>query len=314
VRRCLAMSLELTADRVVVWFSRNRDRFRHLALIVALTLFAGGLFLSLRANPDILDRLSLLPILTILFVTYPLGMVITAADFHVMARISGFSVGFWAAIRISLYSNAANMLPIPGSLAVRMGALKVHGATLRRSGGLIILFTLIWGGIAFCYSAAWLAMQAPLELSKGLGLIGLAVLAGCALFAYRLRVPPSLFLAAALCRFSLVVAESFALMMAMHSVGVMAEYHQTAILVIASFLSSVVPAGIGVRETIIAILSPIAGIDPGTGFLAATASRIAGMTFLATLSAILYAVSRRNSTGRTRPPHRSFRPKLPASR
>lgn len=291
----LAVSFAGTYDRIVAWLSLKRDRLRRVGLLIALTLFAGGLFLSVRANPNILDQLSIWPILALLFLTLPLGFAISAADFQVMARMSGFSVGFWPALRIILYSNAANMLPIPGSLTVRLGALKVYGATLRRSGGLIVVFTLLWGGIAFCFSAAWLAMQAPLELSIGFGLIGVAILAGCTFIAFRMRLSPRLLLAAASCRFGLVVVEAFALMMAMRSVGVGAEYHQTAILVVAPFLSSVVPSGVGVRETIIAVLSPIADINAASGFLAATAARVAGMAFLAALTLILYAATRRNS-------------------
>ncbi|MDX1422338.1 MAG: hypothetical protein R3322_04310 [Kiloniellales bacterium] len=287
------MSLALTVDRVVLWCSLNRDGLRRVGLIAALALFAGGLFLSIRANPDVLGQLSVAPLLVLLCVALPIGLALSAADFQVMGAMSSCRVGFWPAVRICLYSRAANMLPIPGSLAVRMGALKVHGVTFRRSGGLIILFTLIWGGIGFCFSALWLALQAPWELSAIFGLIGLAILAGCTYFAHRTGLSLPLFLAAAVYRFGLVVVEAYALMMGIHAIGAAAEYQQAAILVVASFLSSVVPAGIGVRETLIAILSPMAGIDPATGFLAATTTRIVGMAFLALLTAISYAASRR---------------------
>lgn len=285
--------LHLQTGSAIAWLSLHRAMLKRLGLGVALCLFAGGLFLSLRANPDILGHLRAGPLLIIFSVTLPAGMALSALDFQVLARLSGATIGFWSAVQVNIYSRAANMLPIPGSIAVRMAVLKGHGTAFHRSGGLILLMTAIWGGIGFCFSAAWLAIQAPPALAGAFAAIGIAILTACAVVAHRKRLDWPLLSQAAGLRFALVVVEALALMLALRAIGVDAGYHQTAILVVASFMAGIVPAGIGVRETLIALLAPIAGIDPATGFLAATAARITGMTFLAICATIGLTLARR---------------------
>ena len=275
-------------EHAFTWLAEQRARLHRVALVIALLLFAGGLFLSLRANPDILSRADPVPLLGLVLITLPLGLALNALDFQVMARICEARVGFWPAFRISVYSRAANMLPIPGSMAVRMGVLKAHGVTFRRGGGLILLFTLIYGAMGFCYSAVWLSFQAPVLLAAAFGVTGTAMLGLAAVLVDRAMIAwPQITRAAAL-RLGIVAMDALALMFALHAVGVAIGYEKTAILVVAGFLASLFPAGIGIKESVVALLSPIAGIDPAAGFLAAAAARVVSTGFLATLAATSY--------------------------
>ena len=282
------------AARLADLFSRNRRRFKSIALVLALALFCGGLIISLQASPDIWARIRIGPLLVILLVATPVGLAINAMDFQVLARLSGVDVRFRQAVEIAVYTRAANMLPIPGSMAVRMAALKSRGATFKRSGGLIFLLTVIWGGVGFCFSGAWLAVQAPPVFSVSFTMIGVAMLTGCAMAVRRFRLDPVVVLQAAGLRFLAIALDALVLMIAVWAVGAEAAYHQTAILVVSSFVASVAPAGLGVRETIIALLSPIAGIDAATGFLAGAVVRFAGMAFLAACSLVMAVLSRRS--------------------
>ena len=282
------------AARLAAWFSRHKKRVKSIGLVVALALFCGGLIISLQASPDIWARIRIGPLLAILLVATPVGLAINAMDFQVLARLSGVHVRFWPAVEIAIYTRAANMLPIPGSMAVRMAALKGRGATFKRSGGLIFLLTVIWGGVGFCFSGAWLAVQAPLVFSASFTAIGVAMLAGCCVAVRRFRLDPFIVSQATGLRFLAIALDALVLMVAVWAVGADAAYHQTAILVVSSFVASIAPAGLGVRETIIAILSPIAGIDPATGFLAGAAVRFASMAFLAACSLALVVANRGN--------------------
>ncbi len=282
----LVSTLSRYAGHAFAWVSKNKLKLKPIAMLAALSLFCVGLFLSLRFSPDILGRIEIGPLLVILLITLPVGLMINAADFQVMAHLSGVTVKFRSAVEIVLYSRAASLLPIPGSFAVRMTVLKAKGATFKRSGGLMFLFTAIWGGIGFCFSAAWLTFQAPLFLTVAFATIGLALLSACYWFVHRTKMELHSVLTAAVLRFALIALEAITLMMAVRAIGVDAQYHQTAILVVAPFLAGIVPAGFGVRETLIALLAPIAGIDPATGFLAGVAARVSGMAFLATCSIV----------------------------
>lgn len=274
------------------WVSAHKRQLKPIAMLAALTLFCVGLFLSLRASPDILQRIQIGPLLIIILGTLPAGLALSAMDFQAMARLSNVKVRFWSAAEVVLYSRAASLLPVPGSFAVRMTVLKAQGATFKRSGGLMFLFTALWGGIGFCFSAAWLSFQAPLLLTTVFLAVGLGILAICSWFVQKSKFDWRIASRAAVLRFGLIALEALTLMFAVQSVGVEVEYYQTAILVVAPFLAGVVPAGIGVRETIIAALSPIAGIDPVTGFLAATAARLSGMAFLVVCALSAFIIRR----------------------
>ncbi len=279
-------------DRCRAWLAPRKQALKKIALGVALVLFTGGLVLSLRATPDIMDRIRLAPFVIMTAALLPAGVAMSAADFQILARLSGVRVKFRQALEITLYSRAANMLPIPGSMAVRMAVLKASGATFVRSGGLMALFTGIWGGAGFCFSALWLFGQAPALYAWIFAAVGAAILAGCWIAVRWSRLDLHLVSLSAALRVAMIVLEALVLMMAVQAVGVDAHYHQTAILVVASFIASVVPAGLGVRETLMAALAPIAGIDPATGFLAGAAARLAGMASLALLSVIAIAARR----------------------
>ncbi len=274
---------ELSA-RAQDWVVRRKGRLRSIALIAAIILFIVGLALSLKATPDLLERLRLWPLLIVLFLIIPVTIVLSALDFQLLAKLSGARAGFWRAAEVVIYTRAANMLPIPGSIAVRMAVLKGAGTTFRRSGGLMVLFTLIWGGIGFCYSAFWLSVQGILSFASAFTFVGLLILTACIVLARRFRAEPSGLVGAALLRFGMIALEAMALVYALEGVGVSANYEQSAILVVASFSASVVPVGLGVRETLIAALAPVAGIDPASGFLAAAIVRFLAMSFLALTS------------------------------
>jgi hypothetical protein len=274
------------------WLSRYRERMKPVLMFLALALFCGGLYLSLHARPDMLNALQLRPLLLIFFLSLPAGMVVSAFDFQLLARLSDAKVPFWRAGEIVVFTRAANMLPIPGSFAVRMAALKVRGVTLLRSGKLMLVFTIIWAGMGFAFSAFWLAMQTLWLPAFFFGAIGGAFLWGASYSGTRLSIAPADLLKIALLRFALVALDAFSLLFALQALSLDVSYQQTAILVAAGFVSFLVPAGIGVRETAIAILSPLAGIDPASGFLAASLSRITGMTFLALCASASLLASR----------------------
>ncbi len=278
--------------QVFRWVTAHKGQLKPIAMLAALTLFCVGLFLSLRASPDILQRIQIGPLLIIILGTLPAGLALSAMDFQAMARLSDVKVRFWSAAEVVLYSRAASLLPVPGSFAVRMTVLKAQGATFKRSGGLMFLFTALWGGIGFCFSAAWLSFQAPLLLTAVFLAVGLGILVVCCWFVRKSKFDWRIASRAAMLRFGLIALEALTLMFAVQSVGVNVEYYQTAILVVAPFLAGVVPAGIGVRETIIAALSPIAGIDPVAGFLAATAARLSGMAFLVVCALSAFIIRR----------------------
>jgi len=184
-------------------------------------------------------------------------------------------------------------------MAVRVGVLKSHGVTLRRGSGLAIMFTVIFGGMGFLYSAVWLAIQSYNLLALSFAAVSALLLAACMVYARHFRLPWGLVSATSLIRLGLVATDALNLLLALSAIGISAKYQQTAILVVAGFLASFVPAGIGIREAVVAALAPIAAIDPASGFLAATIARICSMAFLAMCAGIAYLTTYRAMTARS---------------
>ena len=273
-------------ERTVDWARARRRRIRPVALGIALALFFGGLVLSVAARPETLVRVDPLPLLLVAFGTLPLSLLLGALDFRLMARLAGVQVGYAVAIETVLYSRALNLLPVPGSLTVRLAVLKGSGATLARAGGLSLLFTAVWAGLGLCFSAIFLSSHAP-WLAGGFAVVGTGLLAICALAGRTRGVGGQAFLAISALRLGFVVIEATTLLLGLRALGVSADFGQSAILVAASSITTLFPAGIGVRETLVAALAPLAGIPAAVGFLAAAALRGVGLAFLAICAGVM---------------------------
>lgn len=288
----IAADLSHYGSRLRDWLACHRARIKPVLMTLAVLLFCGGLFLSLRATPEFLDTVRIRPLILITLCLVPCVLFICALDFQMLARLCGVKAPLLSALEVIIYTHAANMLPIPGSITVRLAALKARGVALQRSGGVMLLFTLLWCSAAFCYSAAWLAFQAPMMIAAPFAATGFALLVFCVVAISRFRLDPKAMALVGGLRFSLVAFDALILLVAVHAVGGEAAYQQTAILVVSSCVASIVPAGIGVRETVIAMLAPFAGIDPATGFLAGAAARFSAMAFLAVASVFIMAARR----------------------
>jgi uncharacterized membrane protein YbhN (UPF0104 family) len=214
-----------------------------------------------------------------------------------MTRLGGREVGWPAAFEVSVYTSAANMLPLPGGVLTRIAALRGLGIGVGRGSLLTLLGLGLWGGVAFVFSGAWLlrggeAGAGAAFLAIGAALLGPA-LAGC----LRMTRDPRLLAGLLLVRLGSIGLEAARMALAIRALGAAIAFEEASIFVVASFLGTVVsiaPAGLGVREAVVAGLSPFVGVDPALGFLAATVNRAVGMAGLAvTASALLRIQARR---------------------
>lgn len=273
------------ADRGFEVLRKHQTRLRPLLIWGSLCLFCVGVGVSIWARPDLLTAPDLIPTAALVVAAMPLGLYLSVLDFQAMGRLSGVRVPTGAALEVVIASRAANTLPVPGSILVRIAALKAHGVTFKRSGGLSVLLTFIWGGGGFLFSGACLMLGGHALIGGGFLLVSAALLAGCFMFGMRGALSPRGLLHAAGLRFLLVALEAGILFLALQALRIDVGYGQAGVLAVSSFLAIVVPAGLGVKETIIALLSPIAGIAPTEGFLAAAFMRIIGLGVLALVTA-----------------------------
>lgn len=115
-----------------------------------------------------------------------------------------------------------------------------------------------------------------------------AALAICAVIFYQMSTQWSHVGQMVLIRATLLVIEAARLMIGTWAFGVSIDFLAASAFSTSSFVGttiSIVPAGLGLREALVALLSPLVGLDPAIGFLAAAVNRLAGMLGL-TLAAV----------------------------
>jgi len=284
---------------VIQWASARRERLQKVGLALAVGLFAGGIALSLWARPDLVFQLNPLPLLVILLLVNPVGMTLSTVEFRLIGRAAGAGIGWRTALLTIIYSRAAKMLPLPGGFVTRLAALRAHDIPLHTGSLLILVFTGVWGTLAFVYSGLWLVASDQLLVGGAFLLVALCGAAvSAALMMWRVSIPASVLTRVAAVRTGALVAESITFMLALWALGVPAGFEQAAAFVVGAFIGvvvSVVPAGLGIKEGAVALLAPLVGLDAATAFLAAALTRLVGMTWLVIVSGLVYVIKPRES-------------------
>jgi hypothetical protein len=292
------MTMSLQAGRAVTWLALRRDRLRRAGLVGSLAVFGFGLVLALEGAAPAVADVRAVPLLALLLVCVPVQQLLNAAEFAVMARYGGRDVGWRPALEVSLHTSAANLLPLPGGALTRVAALRGLGLPLRHGTALVAIGFGAWGGIAFAVSGAWLTGHGAPWTGLGLLMAGVVLLGSSAATSLRLNADRRLFVRLLAVRLATVLLEAVRMALALNALGTAIGLDRASIFVIASFLGSLVsiaPAGLGVREAVVAALAPLVGVDPAAGFLAATLNRAAGLVGLAAAAALLLVVQRRRS-------------------
>lgn len=286
--------LPLILDKALRWAGERRDRLRGYGLAAALLIFLGGLYWAITSIPDLPSRLRYEPILALLAVGAPIGVLLNAIELHAISRIAGGPMRWRTALEISLYSSAANMLPLPGGTIAKLAAMKGHGVGYGRGSIMIALTYAVWGGLAFLYSAGalyWLGQVrlAAVFVLAGIVLLGLCA-AGFARFAQWRLVG-----IVALARLVSFPLEALRYMLAMMAIGTALDFAQGSVLVIASFVGSaamIFPSGLGVGETVVALLATAIAVDAAIGFLGAAIGRAVWMTGLTLMTGLVLIANR----------------------
>jgi hypothetical protein len=213
-----------------------------------------------------------------------------ATEFHLMSRVAGIRIGYVESLETTIYASAANMLPIPGGLIARIAALKMRGTTIRASSVITVLFAGVWGGVAFCYAGVWFLIVGQYALGGMSTGTGICFLGLCFFVAIRLRVHSSLLTQAIAIRLAATVLGIVRQMLAIWSLGIAIGFGEGSVFAISGFVGnamSIVPAGLGIREFVVAALSHLIALPATVGFLSAVVNRMVDMVGLAALAALL---------------------------
>lgn len=254
-----------------------RATWRKPLLVLAVLLFAGGSVYAVHDSGLRPEDLRAAPLLVLVLAVMPATLAYSAVNMMLMAHAARVPLSFREGVRISVFAQVAELLPIPGGALVRTAALKRAGTTTAKGAELVITFAVLWiacGGIGAGLALGHIGWPAHL-LAGGSACVALAI-AGWLAWRHGLRVA----LAATGLRLSGVALVAWRLALAFAAIGTALPLLDSAAFAFAAILgsaASIVPAGLGISEALSALLARPGGVDPAAAFLAAALSRLLGL-------------------------------------
>ena len=252
-----------------------------LFAFISIAIFLIGLIYSVKQiKLDLMINLNILNVsglLTLILIT----LFINTIRLYINARALKSSLNFYECLKISTYSSAINMIPfpLPGGLLYRASNLINNGATSNQVGlrifinYLLILFTSLLLGIGlfsissdnylfFFYTILFLySLVAFYFVSLSTPIFGIAI---------------------CIIELLAIAVDAFRIIFCFSIIGFNIELFQGVLLTISAILGStisIIPAGLGVREIIAALIAPFIDISPESAFIAISVNRIFAIAF-----------------------------------
>lgn len=263
----------------------ENDCFRVFSFRIAFFSFFIGIIWALTRDSGLLDRISWIS-LTLVFALTPLSFGISVVRLRISARLADSCIGYMEALRVSVLSAAANMLPLPAGAAIRVAALKTMGNSYRKCVSATLLVILVWVAVSAVCAGLILYWQGIREWGGTFLVMGSSI-GLAAVFKFVSRGKTRLLLVLILTELVNIAVTGLRMMFAFHAIGIGATVPQSVVVVQSSVMGSlvgIVPSGLGIAEAAAAILAAVVGIAPEAGFLAASANRIVGWVVVASLA------------------------------
>ena len=265
-------------------------------LIVALGLFLLFTFLAFRSLPPIEDpRWEL--ILVAGLVCVPVITALNALEYRVMAHFANHHPPPLEIMQVSVMGSAANLLPVPGAVVVRLANLRKAGVKVKSGLNLTAIIGITWigaacalGGIAQLWSNPGFGV---ITLAIGSGLLGVAIAMLSRVLEPGSRFRGTIELLAIESAFVLV--QALRLFLVARALHFDISYAQASTLVIAAVSAAAIgflPAGLGAREAIAAILSPIVGFPAAVGLVITAVDRVINLVVLSAFAGLITLMTR----------------------
>ena len=251
---------------------KRLHKHRRIMLLLGVIVLVGGLcwaVVQLDFDPRRIQPLPLLAVLGIAVVS----MTLNGVELALCGRATGHRLPLSSAIPYAGIATFANLAPVPASMIVRGGALMSVGAKGRDTASVILAAGLLWLVMALFVAALYL-FTGVLLWSAGLGaLIATALIwrwiavRGTAAVAWG-------FLAV---RAGLIGLTMVRLFLCFSAIDQAVPFVQTGIYLFAGIIANaagIVPAGLGITETIGAAMASLVGASGAAAFLALSVNRL----------------------------------------
>lgn len=270
-------------------------RARRILVLVAMAVFLAVSIPSLGALQDgPALRPEILPLL--ILVTTPLTVLGNAAEYRAMGAINGHRISWRDASQLTILAAVANLLPLPGGVAVRTQALHRKGTSYRRALGANLAAGLAWIGCGALVVGLLLAFD-PDHRLLALGLLAASLILIAVVGGLLRRADPGgarRHLARLVAIEGGIVAISATrVWLAFAVLGIAARPTQAVVIsgsVIVAAAVGIFPAGLGLREALAGAIAVAVDMSARQAVLATAADRVAaqlGLAVVAGCSALL---------------------------
>jgi uncharacterized membrane protein YbhN (UPF0104 family) len=277
--------------------ARDKPRSPWL-LTLAVALFIVFTVAAFRALPPIERPIRWELILVAALVCVPVITALNALEYRVMAHFADHHPPPLEIVQVSIMGSAANLLPVPGAVVVRLANLRKGGVRVTRGLNLTAIIGITWVG-----SACVLGGIAQIFSHPDFGAVALAL--GIALMAVSLvllsrTLEPGTRLAGSIeliaIEVGFVTMQALRLFLVAAALRFDVSFAQSTALVIAAVSAAAIgflPAGLGAREFIAAVLSPIVGIPAAVGLVITAVDRVINLVVLSIFAGIVTWATRR---------------------
>ena len=264
------------------------SKWRKELLFLAVTALCIGLGVSIAALEVTLSDLRMEFLLLLVFVLGPVSLIYGAVNMQLTGRAGQVRIPFASSFRISTISQVAEILPIPGGAIVRGAALVQNGSSKGRAAKVVLIVSVMWislaaagAGISLWHHGitAWMLAMAGL-CGTAFTFVSIARMAGLkvALWSVLWRI---MGLGLAACRIFAAVA----------AIGQTIPARDSLVFAFASITgsaSSIAPGGLGISESLAALLATATSVSPAAAFVAVALNRVVGLSVAAVTSAFFY--------------------------
>lgn len=264
-------------------------------------MFAVVGVLGWRALPAGQRHLDVAPALLVLLVLAPLTTLLNGLEYVAIARLVGQDPPLRRALQIAVLGSAANLLPVPGAVLVRVEALRRDGTSAGRSTAASVCAALLWAAAAALVAGVALLTS---NLGLSLALVAGGVVLAVAALATGQRIAPdrSALGPLGVVEVGTVVVGALRLMVVGSGLGGGIGFAQGAGLGLASVAAAaagIFPGGLGLREALSAALAPILDLPAAVGAVAATFDRLLGLPTVLLMALVLARRQPHSSAGST---------------
>jgi hypothetical protein len=270
---------------------RRSPRLKRLGLLAAVGVFLLATVLAYRRFPVLEHHLSWPLLAIVAIVGVPATIALNGVEYALSARLLGHRVPFVEAVRIGLLGTAANQLPIPGAVLVRIRALNRMGSSYAKASMSTAAVGLTWMGLSGLIGGSLLLAGTATLLGAGL-LIGGAVAVATASFILRTQSGGGSRMVELMARLAAVEAgfvavSAFRLFLVLRALGFRVSVAQAAALTVSIVVAAAAgffPGGLGLRELIAAGIGSLVGLPAAVGVLATAMDRMVALVVLSIMS------------------------------